>query len=144
MYVFSFYAPMCYYLRVNALYWMKHSGRRNKAPADRQDRDVVAFYGLMDGPYRWLFSQSWQTKGGGSDLRFCFVFIRRLIYEWVGWNPAVDVMSRKEVTRNAVAGYHRFSVTHDPPWQRLVATPNCLHGILACLSTLMLGLLYSL
>lgn len=58
MYVFSFYAPMCYYLRVNALYWMKHSGRRNKAPADRQDRDVVAFYCLMDGPYRWLFSQS--------------------------------------------------------------------------------------
>lgn len=38
MYVFSFYAPICYYLRVNALYWMTNSGGRTKAPAETRQR----------------------------------------------------------------------------------------------------------
>lgn len=35
--------------------------------------DVVAFYGMMDWPYRWPFWQSWQTKGG--DQIYAFVLI---------------------------------------------------------------------
>lgn len=79
---------------------------------------------------------------GRSDLGFCFDFLRLLISEWVGWNPAADVTSREETTRY---GYRLSSLLrHARPTLAptlasvvMVTSPNCL----VCLSILILCLL---
>lgn len=47
----------------SCLFTGRGTGReaRKQTPADRQLGDV-AFYGMMDWPYRWPFWQSWQTE----------------------------------------------------------------------------------
>lgn len=66
-----------------------------------------------------LLFMTW-LAGRRSDLTFCFDFLRLLICEWVGCNPATDVMSRDETSRYMVRGYQARSVTRDPPWHQLL------------------------
>ncbi len=49
--------PNClpFHLFAETLYWKRNWESRKQTWADRQLSDVVAFYGMMDWPYRWPF-----------------------------------------------------------------------------------------
>lgn len=70
-----------------------------------------------------------RLKGEIRSGFFCFDFLRRLISEWVGWNPAADVKSREETTRY---GYRLSSVLRHAPWHRLLHLSSWLPLQTAC------------
>ena len=106
---------------------------KKKAASRRQTGTgmLLRFIAWWTGLIRGHSGKADSRKGGGSDMAFCFDFLRLLICEWVGWNPDSDVRSREETTRCTIPGYQLRSVTREPPLAphlcsvTMVTPPNC-------------------